>query len=107
MISRPSLQLQFLKYKIYAQKPVFEPTLQKNGQNKKRIKSSSMNCTLRIHVEGLRLDAFEPFVTTSKGKLVSYQCYESFMDEFLAFLIDKECTKSVSKRISNVVLSSK
>ena len=55
--------------------------------------------------ERLPLDIFELFETTSKVKLANDQCFESFMGEFLAFLIDKECIKNVHKLISNVVSS--
>ena len=57
--------------------------------------------------ERLPLDTYEQFVTISKGKLANDQCFESFMGEFSAFLIDKECIKNVHKLISNVVLSFK
>ena len=40
-------------------------------------------------------------------KLVNDQCFESFMGDFLAFLIHKECIKNVYKLISNVVSSFK
>ena len=40
-------------------------------------------------------------------KLANDQCFESFMREFLAFVVDKECVKKVLKLISNVVLSFK
>ena len=55
----------------------------------------------------LPLDTFEQFMTISKVKLANDQCFESFMEEFSAFLIDKECIKNVHKLISNVVLSFK
>ena len=40
-------------------------------------------------------------MTTSKLKLANDQCFESFMGELSAFLIDKECNKNVHKLISN------
>ena len=62
---------------------------------------------MKTYEERLPLDIFEQFVTTSKVKLANDQCFESFMGEFSAFLIDKECIKNVHKLISNVVLSFK
>ena len=47
---------------------------------------------------------FEQFVTTSKVKLANDKCFESFMGEFSAFVVDKECIKSVHKLISDVFL---
>ena len=40
-------------------------------------------------------------------KLANDQCFEGFMGEFSAFVINKECIKNVHKLISNVVLSFK
>ena len=40
-------------------------------------------------------------------RLANDQCFESFMGEFSAFVIDIECIKNVHKLISNVVLSFK
>ena len=57
--------------------------------------------------ERLPLNTFEQFVTTSKVKLASDQCFESSIGEFSAFVINKECIKNVRKLISNVVLSFK
>ena len=50
---------------------------------------------------------FEQFVTTSKAKLANDQCFESFMGELLAFIIDKECIKYVHQLINDVALSFK
>ena len=50
---------------------------------------------------------FEQFVTTSKAKLANDQCFESFMGELLAFIIDKECIKHVHQLINDVALSFK
>ena len=57
--------------------------------------------------ERLPLDISEQFVTTCKVKLANDQCFESFMGEFLAFVIDKECIKSIHKLIGNIFLSFK
>ena len=57
--------------------------------------------------ERLSLDIFEQFLIASKVKLANDQSFESFMGEFSAFGIDKECIKNVHKLISNVVLSFK
>ena len=46
-------------------------------------------------------------MTINKVKLANDQCFESFVEEFSAFLIDEECIKNVHKSISNVVLSFK
>ena len=46
-------------------------------------------------------------MTTSKEKLANNQWFESFMGEFSAFLINKDCIKNLHKLISNVVLSFK
>ena len=43
----------------------------------------------------LPLDTFEQFVAISKVKLANDQCFESFVGEYLTFLIDKECIKNV------------
>ena len=46
-------------------------------------------------------------MTTSKVKLANDQCFESFIGEFLDFVIDKQCIKKVNKLISNIALSFK
>ena len=51
----------------------------------------------KTYEERLSLDIFEQFVTTSKVKLTNDECFESFMGEFSAFIIDKECIKNVHK----------
>ena len=61
----------------------------------------------KTYEERLLLDIFEQFVTTRKVKLANDQCFESFMGEFSAFVINKEFIKNVHKLISNVVLSFK
>ena len=50
------------------------------------------------------MDTFEQFVTTSKVKRANDQGFESFMEEFSALVINKECIKNVHKLISNLVL---
>ena len=87
------------------------PKLQKNIH----IKQRGLNCHqsaehgdyTKTYEEGLHLDMFEQFVTTNKVKLTNDQCFESFMGEFSAFVINKEFIKNVHKLISNVVLSFK
>ena len=75
----------------------------KRGLN--RHQSTEHREYTKTYEERLPLDIFEQFVTTSKVKLAIDQCFESFMREFSAFVIDKECIKNVDKLISNVVLS--
>ena len=77
----------------------------KRGLN--RHQSAEHGDYTKGYEERLPLDIFEQFLTTSKVKLANDQCFESFMGEFSAFLIDKECIKNVHKLISNVVLSFK
>ena len=77
----------------------------KRGLN--RHQSAEHGDYTKTYEERLPLDIFEQFLTTSKVKLANDQCFESFMGEFSAFLIDKECIKNVHKLISNVVLSFK
>ena len=48
----------------------------------------------KTYEERLPLNVFEQLVTTSNVKLANDQCFESFMGEFSAFLIDKECIKT-------------
>ena len=72
----------------------------KRGLN--RHQSAEHGDYTKGYEERLPLDIFEQFLTTSKVKLANDQCFESFMGEFSAFLIDKECIKNVHKLISNV-----
>ena len=76
----------------------------KTALPKKYTKNEHREYT-KTYEERLPLDIFEQFVTTSKVKLAIDQCFESFIREFSAFVIDKECIKNVDKLISNVVLS--
>ena len=57
--------------------------------------------------ERLPLDIFEQFVTTSKVKLANDQCFESFMGEFSAFVINTECinTESIVFYLAGYVFS--
>ena len=77
----------------------------KRGLN--RHQSAEHGDYTKTYEERLPLNIFEQFVTTSKVKLANDQCFESFMGEFSAFVINKECMKIVHKLISNVVLSFK
>ena len=43
----------------------------------------------------------------AKGSWLNYQCFESIIGELLAFVINKECAKSVNRWISNVVYLTK
>ena len=74
----------------------------KRGLN--RHQSAEHEDYTKTYEERLPLDTFEQFVTVSKVNLANEQCFESFMGEFSAFLIDKKCVKNV---LSNVVLSFK
>ena len=67
----------------------------KRGLN--RHQSAEHGDYTKTYEERLSLDIFEQFVTTSKVKLANDQCFESFMGEFSAFVIDKECIKNVHK----------
>ena len=77
----------------------------KRGLN--RHQSAEHGDYTKTYEERLPLNIFEQFLTTSKVKLANDQCFESFMGEFSAFVINKECMKNVHKLISNVVLSFK
>ena len=77
----------------------------KRGLN--RHQSAEHGDYTKTYEERLPLNIFEQFVTTSKVKLANDQCFESFMGEFPAFVVNKECIKNVHKMISNVVLSFK
>ena len=65
----------------------------KRGFN--RHQSAERGDYTKTYEERLPLDIFEQFLTTSKVKLAKDQCFENFMGEFSAFVIDKE--KNVSK----------
>ena len=77
----------------------------KRGLN--RHQSAEHGDYTKTYEERLPLDTFEQFVTISKVKLTNDQCFESFVGELPAFLIDKECIKNVHKLVGNVVLTFK
>ena len=83
------------------------PKLKKNIIKQKRIKSSSISLTWRIH-NGIRKEInSECNWKVCEEKLTNKQCFKSFVGEFSAFLIDKECVKNVYQLISNIILSFK
>ena len=77
----------------------------KRGLN--RHQSAEHGDYTKTYEERLPLDTFDQFVTISKVKLANDQWFESFVGEFSACLIDKECVKNVHKLRSNIVLSFK
>ena len=90
----------------------FHAKIAEKGTNKtkrelNRHQSAEHGDYIETYEERLPLDISEQFVTTSKVKLANDQCFESFMGEFSAFVINKECIKNVHNLISNVVLSFK
>ena len=56
-----------------------------------RHQSAGQGEYTKTYEERLPLVTYEQFVTMSKGKLVNNQWFQSFLGEFLAFFINKEC----------------
>ena len=73
----------------------------------KRYQSAEHGEYAKTCEERLPLDTFEQCMIISKVKMANDQCFENFMEDFLAYLIDKEYIKNVHKLISNIVLSFK
>ena len=105
------MQLQFPKHRILIQRAVFNAKIAektfKTKRSLNRHQSAEPGDYTKTYEERLPLETFKQFVTIRKVKLTNDQWFESFIGEFSAFLIDKECIKNVHQLISNVVLSSK
>ena len=68
----------------------------KRGLN--RHQSAEHGEYAKIYEGRLPMDTFEQFaIICEQVKLANDQCFESFMEEFLAFLTDKECYQNVHK----------
>ena len=101
MIQRRSLQLRFSKYGILIQIAIFCAKIAEKHIKQKENQSAARGDYTKTYEERLPLCIFALFMTTSKLRLANDQCFESFMGELSAFLIDKECNKNVHKLISN------